>query len=217
MCFSLKPLNNRWEQCALHSDSYFPLLCVSVLAVLLAEAEEQNQDWDLSSEPAAVQLAAGGLVAMAQLFHHIPRIIAKRGKLISLFFFSLFLIHSLPNQGPWLCPADRLCPGVVPCWGHAAVLCAGWPGPAAPPASTAVSDSPQNPKAIWSRARKHLASWTLSNCAMYVNSGSVNLSRLSQCVFIRFSGPVAAKASKSGLVSQRFCRWRTARCKVRAR
>lgn len=95
---------------------------------------------------------------MAQLFHHIPRIIAKRGKLISLFFFSLFLIHSLPNQGPWLCPADRLCPGVVPCWGHAAVLCAGWPGPAAPPASTAVSDSPQNPKAIWSRARKHLAS-----------------------------------------------------------
>lgn len=133
------------------------------------------------------------------------------------FFFSRFLIHSLPNQGPWLCPADRLCPGVVPCWGHAAVLCAGWPGPAAPPASTAVSDSPQNPKAIWSRARKHLASWTLSNCAMYVNSGSVNLSRLSQCVFIRFSGPVAAKASKSGLVSQRFCRWRTARCKVRAR
>lgn len=44
MCFSLKPLNNRWEQCALHSDSYFLLLCVSVLAVLLAEAEEQNQD-----------------------------------------------------------------------------------------------------------------------------------------------------------------------------
>lgn len=90
MCFSLKPLNNRWKQCALHSDSYFPLLCVSVLAVLLAEAEEQNQDRDLSSEPAAVQLAAGGLVAMAQLFHHIPRIIAKRGKLISLFFFFPF-------------------------------------------------------------------------------------------------------------------------------